>query len=735
MTYEQEQWTEVRYGRRRGRRPYRTDQQYQTGSWGTGNRGMDRAPPVSYSRRQSPFSRKPNRPVPPPRFSAPSRPRRPGPPPHYRPRFWGPQSGSYASVLHQGNPTRNQGGFPYRRPYYHQNTTQQSRPMPAPSAQQAPVHDPQFGQLVRKLHTIIKMVHHLQNVTPGPEKQDPKMIARMVDNLATMIKPANPTTYTLDMIMGNAKNWGHTTLLLLQDHYTAELEKMQGDLSKEPPQEWKSAFTVATRWARKNLFRIKQEVIDHAEALIASCVKPDAAQDRQAAPSEPAAAQEKQNNDQHHSPSASTRNRRRSQEDPSQVQFLEEVVVPTEEPAPQSVEKHVHTKQTPQQKTQSAQAQQQQNKTPPQQQRQKTPPQQNKTPQTFPKSRTPEFTPSQKAFWEDIIQELTPSTEMTSTPITKPGLGKTAQVLSDILGENTEGELHLSPTNPFRASPKEQRTKRPFQGQTPVHTPHTEPQHNKQNEKQTPTNTTKQYSHIGEDQATELDTTPVLSPQKICVTAQVHRDPVETQNSPLELDRELLEFLEGSPPSPPKPTTYKPKRHINTDKKMTDWSLTVTKKWLFIGDSNLARMPMHSIPDLQIDSYPGANFRHAQGILSNATSEVTVEKVLLSFGLNARAQKVKETSIKQLQAAVRLAKNKFPYAEIWIPKINYSSFLPTQEKLNLQLLNAYIFRNMPYIESLERDKFLTEVDHIHWTRTTAKSMFDHWVSHLNLKAP
>eukprot|EP00064_Thunnus_orientalis_P023971 superscaffoldBa00009667_g24236 len=96
-----------------------------------------------------------------------------------------------------------------------------------------------------------------------------------------------------------------------------------------------------------------------------------------------------------------------------------------------------------------------------------------------------------------------------------------------------------------------------------------------------------------------------------------------------------------TPPTPETPTR-KPTKHLNTYNKMQNWGLSVGKKWLIMGDSNVARVPPFTAADLQIDSYPGATFRHAEAILTRATSSVTVETVIVSFGLNNSSQNVKQ---------------------------------------------------------------------------------------------
>lgn len=68
------------------------------------------------------------------------------------------------------------------------------------------------------MHTLIKMVQHLQNVAPKAGKEEPKMISRMVEILTSMINPAAPTAHTMQMIKGNADNWGYNTLTILMEH-------------------------------------------------------------------------------------------------------------------------------------------------------------------------------------------------------------------------------------------------------------------------------------------------------------------------------------------------------------------------------------------------------------------------------------------------------------------------------------------------------------------------------------
>lgn len=118
-----------------------------------------------------------------------------------------------------------------------------------------------------------------------------------------------------------------------------------------------------------------------------------------------------------------------------------------------------------------------------------------------------------------------------------------------------------------------------------------------------------------------------------------------------------------------------------------------------------------------------------------ATSSCTVEKIILSFGLNNRGQNAEETAIKQMLAAFRAVKKKFPFAEVWIPLINHSRALIQTEIETLQAINAYINKKLPFIPKLDKNKFKTERDNIHWTGDTASAMFEHWISYLNSTPP
>lgn len=551
----------------------------------------------------------------------------------------GPQKRTYASVVQQRNPRF----APQRGGSHFHDSRSHTQPQPPT--------DPAFGALVRRLHSVIKMVHHLQNVAPKQGKPQPRMIARMVEVLGNMIKPASPTPLTIDMITGNAKNWGYNTLIILEDHYKSGLDVLLADLADKLGPDWRTAFQVATKWARRNLPRITQEVIDHAEALVTSCRLDE---------------------------------RESGVVQPVPQSTLPQPTVPT--PPQPTVPSTVH----------------------------------------HPQSRVA------------TQQTVAVGGVATQPKVTHCTVSTNTDMRTDWSTEPNErgeggqpGSLDLPRSD---ETPKQQRAQRRvardngcvFLGEDELAV---------EEENEPPLLRDSRHGRglgldllfgEGADQVVRQDTTPILAPvsspaipvqirPENQIAVQVHR--TQTQDNGLT--------------HTPQPPLVRVRRHVKTGRKMVEWGLSVSKKWLILGDSNLSRIPGFSIPDLQIESYPGANFRHAQAIMEKAIIHTQVEKVVLSFGLNCRGQKAKETSIRQMQAALRTAKKQFPYSELWIPVINFSTSLPRKEQLTLGQLNTHIRKYVPYIPQLNEDQFHTEQDNVHWTTETAKSMLLHWAAWLN----
>lgn len=601
-------WTQVRYGwrRKQGNQPP-LDQSSGRSTW-----RKDRAPPSSFGRRN--FLPFPNRPVPPPKTD----------------RYTGPQSRSYADVVRQNNPQ------PARRSVSPRVKGLEVRREPA---------SPQFGKLVRKLYGVIRMVHHLQNVAPKPGKAEPRMISRMVEILSEMIKPAAPTPDTVEMIIGNAKNWGHNTYLILMEHYETSIEELLEELLGLLTPDWKEAFEVAVRWARRNLRRITRDEIDHAEALIMA-----------------------------RSDGTDTM--------PAQIPQQASNKVQTQGKKQSTVRSSVATM-TGQEK-EAAQEPEWYDCAP----RAESPQEQREERRNARRSRGVVFTEDNLFRVEEAeVMEEQGGPTHTSTRL------ESESFLQEVQAEDERQETRVKAAKMVHTSIQ----------------------------------TTAQV-HQGAD-AEELRAQGVPTAQTPTRTnAQAHQD-ADSDEEPFQESFDRF--------TSPMPQRFRVYRHPNTQRKLTDWELVVLKKVVFLGDSNLCNMPDYYNRDLQIDSFPGAHFRHAQALMEKTepTEDLVVETIVLSFGMNSRGNKSKETTIKSVQGAIRSTRRKFPYASIWIPLVNFSSALPEEEKENLQTLNDHVERNMAHIPLLPAEKFQTEGDDVHWTAETGRAMFDHWMAFLNSRAP
>ena len=120
------------------------------------------------------------------------------------------------------------------------------------------------------------------------------------------------------------------------------------------------------------------------------------------------------------------------------------------------------------------------------------------------------------------------------------------------------------------------------------------------------------------------------------------------------------------------PSSRGPTRHLNhsNDVGKREWSLTVERPVLFIGDSNSTHFPLCNNPLVQVDSFPGARILHLTGILGRLSPCVETQKVILSVGLNncLKLNSI-DTIAKQFGILVTKAKKIFPHAEIFIPLV------------------------------------------------------------------
>ena len=146
--------------------------------------------------------------------------------------------------------------------------------------------------------------------------------------------------------------------------------------------------------------------------------------------------------------------------------------------------------------------------------------------------------------------------------------------------------------------------------------------------------------------------------------------PTTTDNTQPENSMLLPSSAFDLPPSPPLDQyTY----HVHRGDKHTNWTLKPTRKFLVLGDSNMARLPAILDEWVQVDCFPGANISHATHLLKHNTPTTgEVEKVILSFGINDKRRGNPSLLDNSLEKLIQVSKATFPNAKIHIPVINAS---------------------------------------------------------------
>ncbi|KAA0705152.1 hypothetical protein E1301_Tti020688 [Triplophysa tibetana] len=126
-----------------------------------------------------------------------------------------------------------------------------------------------FKKLVRVLFRFLKTKHHLAETERDP---GPRSLNRAATWLEQLVRPAQPTEGTTQMLWGNARNWLGTSRQILADHYEETLRGLHRELSTLDLSEAERAWEVAKRWLRRNLPHAREGVVQRAEAEMRALV-------------------------------------------------------------------------------------------------------------------------------------------------------------------------------------------------------------------------------------------------------------------------------------------------------------------------------------------------------------------------------------------------------------------------------------------------------------------------------
>ncbi|KAL1246830.1 hypothetical protein QQF64_034787 [Cirrhinus molitorella] len=587
---------------------------------------------------------------------------------------------------------------------------------------------PRMRKTIKLMYDLVRFVHHLEKVTTKIKDNTPGSFKNLTRLLIDTIKPAMPTREVKDLLMGNAKNWAYSTQLILEEHYEKLIDSTLIDLKEGTDhKDWHNAFQIAQNWARKNFGnRFNSEVLTRVEALFSETLCTE--YERRDSSVEPQGATAGVNTGQ-----------QTVSEEPARAVTRPEMTV-----RPKKGAVHVEVQTSPRSWAEVAGGPVTppnrgdwvfDSEFPPLGTETTVPP--TLTDPTPTRPRSPRAPRPRRNLVTTMI-ELQVATETTREGLQQQSPQKqdtiTAAHSSRSQEETGDSEESSEPTEDSEPMEDSEPPESPLAAKRPRITP--------LQASSTPllfSDNSEDYPELSVHETIQTENREELKGQKNDPPAEKNAD---GPTSLLQVNKETSAQTEKvgvipSTPSTPK-VTGRPYRHINTVKKQIDWSLTLKKKHIILGDSNVSRIPGFNVPDLQIDSFPGAKFQHAGNLIERAVVAQEPETIILSFGLNNRSQRCYTTANNEIRRAYRMARERFPRAEVYIPIINYSDHLPLEEQKFLEELNEYIKVNLNFLDALPPTLFKVESDGVHWTASTAKAILEQWteaLNYLNLRTP
>ena len=131
--------------------------------------------------------------------------------------------------------------------------------------------DPNPTPLPRLFCRFIKAHHHLSKVqtSTGNEVQ-PQRLYKTSRFIQDLIRPAFPNPQTSLLAAGNSRNWYHTSLQILEDHYMAEIQSLKQLILANRETDWLLVWEQAVTWSTFDL-RGLQDSINAPQIGRASC--------------------------------------------------------------------------------------------------------------------------------------------------------------------------------------------------------------------------------------------------------------------------------------------------------------------------------------------------------------------------------------------------------------------------------------------------------------------------------
>ena len=116
------------------------------------------------------------------------------------------------------------------------------------------------------------------------------------------------------------------------------------------------------------------------------------------------------------------------------------------------------------------------------------------------------------------------------------------------------------------------------------------------------------------------------APTPECHETENNGQPESSSLSP-RVDSESVTISADSP-------LFHPTRHLNTRNKLMIGDLEIKNPVVYLGDSNLSRIPGFTHPSIQIDSFTGASLQHLKGVVEKLTPQEETQILVIPAGLN-----------------------------------------------------------------------------------------------------
>ena len=529
--------------------------------------------------------------------------------------------------------------------------------------------DQNFKQLIRLLYQYIRAHHHLLHVQISTGNTvEPRSLKTTMRWLENLIKPANPNTLTDTLLYGNARNWLHTSLQILEEHYQGVIRDIVLKINSMDLNRWKEAWQIAIKWSRRNLRHIQNSTIHWATLEISEHMR-------------------------------TTENLSNS----SSQTNLDTTQLPYQNPNPTTTLTQGDNIGFEQEQAQTQMGTITTQST------------QRATMETSVLHKTTEHNIGIPGY---RTPDLTPKTNMTlpSLEISRPTTIMAQGVYTSPSPRPGQARIHDDTTTPLTTDPHPRVAQSPMTKRNPACKRKLQ---GEDNLSVTLHDIMKALTDLEEPSTSNLNDQHVV--KKI---PRINMLPFKKPSPGGESHENTSQ--------PRREETSRTTCHPHHGDKYGNWKLQPVRPILIMGDSNIARLPEIKNNIVQVDSYPGAQLAHAYHILKHHTPTTDdTQKVILSFGLNNRNQNNPSLIKKQLQRLLGTAQDTFPNAEIYIPIINFSSNLPNQIRRNLNTINNIIETTGRSIPPLPRSAFTTAKDEIHWTAVTANNICQHWLARLN----